>query len=217
MQKHSEGETSMKTNVESGTGGPEVEEQLSASLGDQQASQSTPAPENGESPEGIEQHMAEIITAEVEKRFQSAKDKRWTELERQFGALQEFQQTLETAKAETAQSTQSEDWLAQKAGGLLEDSGLANDPEVQELLQEGGYTADSDGYLHLMEDLTQLALRRANRPRATAGSVIQPSGGAPKPDLRQEYERQMRRLRPGDVSRLMDLKREFRQKGLDVF
>ena len=37
------------------------------------------------------------------------------------------------------------------------------------------------------------------------------------PDLRAEYERRVGALRPGDVAGLLDLKREFRKKGLEVY
>ena len=57
------------------------------------------------------------------------------------------------------------------------------------------------------------------RPAARASHVIQPSGGGlpPAPDLRAEYERRVGALRPGDVAGLLDLKREFRKKGLEVY
>ena len=57
------------------------------------------------------------------------------------------------------------------------------------------------------------------RPAARASHVIQPSGGGlpPAPDLRAEYERRVGALRPGDVAGLLDLKREFRKRGLEVY
>jgi len=39
----------------------------------------------------------------------------------------------------------------------------------------------------------------------------------PAPDLRAEYERRVGALRPGDVAGLLDLKREFRKRGLEVY
>lgn len=52
-----------------------------------------------------------------------------------------------------------------------------------------------------------------------ASHVIQPSGGGlpPAPDLRAEYERRVSAVRPGDVARLLEVKREFRKRGLEVF
>jgi hypothetical protein len=57
------------------------------------------------------------------------------------------------------------------------------------------------------------------RPAARASHVIQPSGGGlpPAPDLRTEYETRLASVRPGDVAGLMEIKREFRKKGLEVY
>jgi TolA-binding protein len=53
-------------------------------------------------------------------------------------------------------------------------------------------------------------------PRAS--HLIQPSGGGvPAPDLRREYERRLETLRLGDIAGLMELKREFRKRGLEVY
>ena len=53
-------------------------------------------------------------------------------------------------------------------------------------------------------------------PRAS--HLIQPSGGGvPAPDLRREYERRLETLRLGDIVGLMELKREFRKRGLEVY
>jgi len=56
-------------------------------------------------------------------------------------------------------------------------------------------------------------------PAARASHVIQPSGGGlpPAPDLRAEYEQRVATVRPGDVAGLMEVKREFRKKGLEVY
>ncbi|MCH7662622.1 MAG: hypothetical protein IH859_01980 [Chloroflexi bacterium] len=93
-----------------------------------------------------------------------------------------------------------------------------NDPEVQALMRAGQYSPDTEGYLDFLGDITKLALQRAARPTPTAASAAQPGGGGtPEPDLRSEYDLRKTSLRPGDVNALMELKREFRQKGLDVF
>ena len=105
-----------------------------------------------------------------------------------------------------------------RAQQILESAGMANDPQALELIHEGQYTPDVQGYLDLLGDLTELTLRRTNRPRAGAATVAQPGGShLPEPDLRQEYDQRKKRLRPGDVGALMELKREFRRKGLEVY
>jgi hypothetical protein len=75
--------------------------------------------------------------------------------------------------------------------------------------------------LRLLADLAEQAeLERggAPTPQPRASHLIQPSGGGvPAPDLRGEYERRLGTLRPGDVLGLMELKREFRKKGLEIY
>jgi hypothetical protein len=56
-----------------------------------------------------------------------------------------------------------------------------------------------------------------NQPHR-ASHLIQPSGGGvPAPNLRVEYEHRLGALRPGDVAGLMEVKREFRKRGLEVY
>jgi hypothetical protein len=105
-----------------------------------------------------------------------------------------------------------------RASQLLERSGLSNDPEAVELVREFGSNQESSAYINLLEDLTELALRRIGKGKASAATVAQPGGGnAPVADLQQAYEQQRKKLRPGDVNALMALKREFREKGLEIF
>lgn len=53
---------------------------------------------------------------------------------------------------------------------------------------------------------------------AKASHVIQPSGGGlPAPDPRAEYEKRVAELRPGDIGGLMELKREYRRRGLEIY
>jgi hypothetical protein len=85
---------------------------------------------------------------------------------------------------------------------LLQSAELANDPRA----------------LRLLADLAELAQGGAPAPQPRASHLIQPSGGGvPAPDLRAEYERRLDTLRPGDVAGLMEVKREFRKRGLEVY
>jgi hypothetical protein len=99
-----------------------------------------------------------------------------------------------------------------KALRLFQEAGLQDDPEA----------------LQLVSELANVALRRqasppAEKPAARASHVILPSGGGLPPaadtlaSLRAEYERRVGTLRPGDVAGLLELKREFRRKGLEVY
>ncbi|UYN91877.1 MAG: hypothetical protein KIT70_11030 [Anaerolineales bacterium] len=67
--------------------------------------------------------------------------------------------------------------------------------------------------------LAQLTAAPGAQPAAGRPSrVVPPSGaGAPAPDLRAEYQRRLRSLRPGDLGAVLELKREFRNKGLEVY
>ncbi len=215
----------MTKNVESGAAVSETGEsqagqdesiQVSTPPGDERTS-----PQNEALLESLEQRLNERVAQEVERRFQSAKDKRWSELERQFGALSEFRDAMAASGAETQpEEKKPEDWVISRAAGFLSAAGLENDPAVTALLREKTYSPDVDGYVEMLGDLTELVLHRkgdAGDPVSPAG-VAQPGGGtAPPPDLRVEYDLRLKAIRPGDVSALMTLKREFRKKGLDVY
>ena len=215
----------MAKKLESGTAKPETDqptdEQPSASPRDQQTSTGQ-TPSATPLPAELEERLGARIADEVERRFQSAKDKRWAKLERQFGALSDFQESLRDQDSESGSpalaSDHPDDWLARKTHDLLDSAGLVNDPEVQAMIRTGKYSPDTHGYLDFLGDITKLALQRAGRPSTTAASVAQPGGGGtPEPDLRSEYDLRKVRLRPGDVNALMELKRDYRSKGLDVF
>lgn len=66
--------------------------------------------------------------------------------------------------------------------------------------------------------LAQLAAAPGQPAAGRPSRVMPPSGaGAPAPDLRAEYQRRLRSLRPGDLAAVLELKREFRNKGLEVY
>jgi hypothetical protein len=212
----------MKEMLESGAGSSPSEGTESGQESQVSAPAGSPRDEQTSTPIDLSQVDVDAriegrIAAEVERRFQSAKDKRWAQLERQYGALSEFQQTLAEALDRRNAGASGRNTLAQKASRVLDASGLVNDPAVTDLLEEAGYD-DDDGFLDLLADVTELALQRAERSPASAATVTQPGGGhAPQPDLQTEYELRKQRLRLGDVNALMELKREFRQKGLEIF
>jgi hypothetical protein len=85
------------------------------------------------------------------------------------------------------------------------------------LLQKADLASDPRA-LRLLADLAELAQGGAPAVQPRASHRIQPSGGGvPAPDLLAEYERRISALRPGDVAGLMEIKREFRKRGLDVY
>ena len=129
----------------------------------------------------LEEHLRKQIEEAVERRFQSAKDKRWAQLEKQYGELGDLQKALSAEQV------------------------------------QGGEKPESGEYLDLLENLTNLVLQGARKGNVHPAAVVQPSGGAPQADLRSEYQMRLQQLRPGDVNGLMELKREFRGKGLEIF
>ena len=85
-------------------------------------------------------------------------------------------------------------------------------------LLQGSEVGSSPKALRLLADLAELAQGGAPTPQSRASHVIQPSGGGlPAPDLRAEYEKRVGELRPGDIAGLMELKREFRKRGMEVW
>ncbi len=116
------------------------------------------------------------------------------------GGLQTAPTTAEETPVSGPAQTQPESPFAQ-ALQLLQSADLASDPKA----------------LRLLADLAELA-QGGPAPAARASHLIQPSGGGvPAPDLRAEYERRLGALRPGDVAGLMELKREFRKRGLEIY
>lgn len=195
--------------------------------------------------EMVEALVAEAVAEAVERRFQSAKDKRWDELEKQYGSLSELAERLgegmgasaehdAIAFNETASAVEDDvlavpegDAPATPAGSLTERvqalaklPGLRENEDARAMLLRHAKPGGIEDYAALLEDLLRLggsALKLESGRLSTPASMVIPGGGDAPADLRQAYERRRRALRPGDVQALMALKREFRQKGLDVF
>jgi hypothetical protein len=197
----------MEKDVESGLQQSEAEgdDQVSGAVNDERPSPAEAA---------LDERIAEQIQQEVERRFQSAKDKRWAQLEKQYGRLSEVQQGGSRNDSDEGLTQQ----LLTKVRKILEKAGLEEDPEIVALMQQRLTRQDVQGALDLLGDVTGIALRKVRKAPASAATVIQPGDGkAPAQDLRQAYEVRKRRLRPGDVNGLMALKREFRKRGLEIY
>jgi hypothetical protein len=214
----------MRGQVESGvvSGGSEVQTEPKAI--------STDGRDEQTSHTELDERISEHIRQEVERRFQSAKDKRWAQLEKQYGQLHELSEQAgstfpdggasqeRVSYEKTFQEKNREGEVMWRAAMLLERVGLGNDPEAVSLMQGIAHSQDEESYLEMMEDLVTLTLRRTGLEKTPEAAVIQPSGGiAPAQNLQEAYEQRKKGLRPGDVNGLMALKREFREKGLDVF
>ena len=207
----------MTATVESSAGGREAEEQVrdSGRERDQQTLQD-------------EARLAALVREEVERRFQSAKDKRWTQLEKQYRELSELRAQIGMpeegdAPAEEGGRDQGED-LAARVMALARLPGLRANEEATARLLRHKADGGTDGYLALLKELLALVLGDApgqgavvSPANASAATAVIPGGNAAPADLVQAYQRRKAVLRPGDVNALTALKREFRQKGLDVF
>ncbi len=198
----------MMKHVESGVPAliNEDEDLVSEPAGDQHPSQ----PE-----QALDAHISALIQKEIDRRFQSAKDKRWAQLERQYGELSQLTEQRSSTPGEVESAGHG---MFERLHKLVARAGLANDPRLVAALQRDELSDDLEGYLSLLEDLADLVLDQAARQAPTAASVIQAGEGqAPLPDLRQSYEARKRKLRPGDVDGLTALKREFRGKGMQIY
>lgn len=135
----------------------------------------------------VEERVSRNVAADLEKHF----------------ALTETgdEPPAEAAPVSGPESVPAESPFAQ-ALRLLQSADMASNPKA----------------LRLLADLAELAQGGEPAPAARASHLIQPSGGGlPAPDLRGEYEGRVGTLRPGDVAGLMELKREFRKRGLEVY
>lgn len=178
---------------------------------------------NPEEP-GFEKVLSEMIEKEVARRFQSAKDKRWAELEKIYGDLHELREQAQTAVSPGVDADLPTEELEPDFEGRV--TALAGLPGIREnedavaLILRNRNPADQAAYTSLVEGLLQTVLgggEAAATMTASAASMVIPGGGETSNDLEQAYRRRKKLLRPGDVNALTALKREFRQKGLDVF
>lgn len=157
-----------------------------------------------------EQRRVEVLKHELEPRIE--------QLERQLEALAAHgdervdvggaDESAEASLRETDRRAAEAEPLAQVLQAV-KDTNLESDPDALRLL--------GDTFASLSARLASLAVGRQQRPAARASHAIQPSGGLPAPDLRAEYERRVAALRPGDLAGLMEAKREFRKRGLEIY
>ncbi|MCW5877727.1 MAG: hypothetical protein KIS80_02525 [Anaerolineales bacterium] len=99
--------------------------------------------------------------------------------------------------------------------------------QIEDAIERRWQSAKDRRLGRLEEELRELKLRLAGdqepaeaaRPAPRASHIVQPGGGGlpPAPDLRGEYEAQVAQLRPGDLAGLLELKRRFRARGLEVY
>jgi hypothetical protein len=155
------------------------------------------------------------IQAEIERRFQSAKDKRWSRLEKQYETLKGI---VEEGEKRAAAEAELEIDILSRGERLLQKANLSNHPELLMKIGSGEYSKDVGGYVRFLEDVSGMILDHAQEGVETVSAVIQPGGGVvPTPDLQSQYEKAKKKLSPGDLNGLTSLKRDFRKKGLEIF
>ena len=215
----------MKENVESSAAG--LENQGDAPTTDRQRGQ--PASQEGLDPgdNRFEKVLSKMIEKEVTRRFQSAKDKRWAALEKKYGDLSELSEQARDLISRLAGETDApapdgeERSFENRINSLAGLPGIRENEDAQALILRNQQAGDMEEYAGLVEALLRLALggggAETASPPATPATVVIPGGSDSPGDLEQAYRRRRNQLRPGDVNALTALKREFRQKGLDVF
>jgi hypothetical protein len=173
----------------------------------------------------FEERLTEMIEKEVSRRFQSAKDKRWVQLEKQYGDLSELRGMAEAlltlGKESKSQTAQQEVDLEARIRSLADLPGLSENEDARALILRSMTVGDLPSYVQVMEDLIRMTMGESSSvsalPPVSAATAVIPGGSGAPGDLAQSYQRRKQKLRPGDVNALTALKREFRQKGLDVF
>lgn len=215
----------MKKTVESSTAG--LETPGDAPTPDPQRDQ--PTSHEGLDPEDaqFEKVLSEMIEKEVARRFQSAKDKRWAALERKYGDLSELSGRAEALLSSPAGEPDSPAPAAEdrhfekRIHNLAGLPGIRENEDAQALILRSQHADDPATYAALVEKLLRLAVGAEDgqgKPLpASAATAVIPGGSDSPGDLEQAYRRRRKLLRPGDVNALTALKREFRQKGLDIF
>jgi hypothetical protein len=212
-------------NVESSNPYPEhVESSASGAVSDQTASRPEPTEVVGQDQPQIPIELIELIGQEIDRRFQSAKDRRWAQLEKQYGDLHELRQQAVPALQQPAADPENSEFagkLMERAEALLKRLGLRNTPEAAALLRDQDNLNGPGGTLELVDRVLEYALRdiqAQTEKTPSAAGVIAPGGGASaESDLKESYRRRRIQIRPGDVNALTALKREFREKGLNIF
>ena len=110
--------------------------------------------------------------------------------------------------------------LGERVLALADLPGIRESREATAALLRYRDSGDVEGYLELVEEILKITLGmegQRNSGPVTAASAVTPGGGSAPNDLQMAYQMRRSLIKPGDVNALTALKREFRQKGMDVF
>jgi hypothetical protein len=202
-----------------------------------QAASPTPSGANGQPPSIDVEALTKVLEPWLDRKLQSTKDKRISELEKgqsDFRAKLARLEELQGAGMSKAQAVEYMDLEAKvervsqpaqvgspqpvvvnvNTEDLLDALGIpSNDPEVSNILRQGGDPTSG---------LVSLAKKRKAAPAPTPNpATVLPTGGGGKPpveDLMSEYNKEKQRLMDAEQygEPLLQLRRKYREKGLAV-
>ncbi|MCW5874152.1 MAG: hypothetical protein KIS88_05850 [Anaerolineales bacterium] len=178
------------------------------SVGEQEPTAATASSSGSTSGSKKQQRIADLVKAQLRD-----------QLKEELAEVLEAR--LEALAAERGDASEPDAPPELQVLDALQQAGLEHDPGVRRLLQQA-QAGEPQAELRALADLASLALARITRiggaGTARASRAIPPGGaGAPAPDLRAEYARRLAAVRAGDVSGLLEVKREFRKRGLEVY
>lgn len=182
----------------------------------------------------------EKLLPEVDKRIQSQKDRRFSDIEKrleglsQLGQLEEMGVTIPeavktemrlraleggTSKKDESVNPSIADTLAEAKEILGVASIGTDDPEIVALWKSKQYPDTVRGHAELLRDVTKIAVARAKSPSPTsAQAAAQPGRVMPSPTqegLLNEYTKDMLANR-GNRTAILAVKEKYRKMGLDV-
>ena len=164
------------------------------------------------------------LKEELQKGFQSTKDKRIGKLEGEITKIQETLAGVDRYEAyrqkglspeDAKRQMQIDDLLANKPAPEPERPGNAMDwATIRNQLRESGLPDELLG-----ENPQEFAQKLNNKLKpASPAAIVQPAGGSPgEPDLRKAYESELAKIPRGNVQKIVELKEAYRKKGLSVY
>jgi hypothetical protein len=145
----------------------------------------------------VAEMIEQAVTEAVERRFQSAKDKRWAELEKQYSSLSELAEKLGEVQGQPEDEPQPADPavtaqdLTGRVQALARLPGLKENETIRALLLRHARPESIEDYTNLLEDLLRLGvagrLADENNRASTPASAVIPGGSDAPADLQQAY------------------------------
>lgn len=186
-------------------------------------------------PDAIAAKVLEQLRPEIDKQLQSVKDKRIARIEGQLASLGQLAE-LEEMGAEIPEKVKLEYRLRQLEGrsaptpedkGMSQDEAVAraknilskagvdmNDPDLTALWQKA-YSGNTQGYLQMLEDVTEMAVKKSKQPSPTSAQSPAPGGESPSPiDADALLADIQEAQRTGDLKKMAELEKKAKEVGL---